>query len=93
VLLVSAQEEIFDGVVQMIHRLDEEARPRTTVVVHRVSSQIDPKSLQKALTESLGTAWLGGRPEKPETAQPTGEQKPPGEQAKPAGEGGGSNGD
>jgi type II secretory pathway component GspD/PulD (secretin) len=92
VLLVSAQEEIFDGVVQMIHRLDEEARPRTTVVVHRVSSQIDPKSLQKALTESLGTAWLGGRPEKPEAA-PSTEQKPPGEQAKPAGEGGGSNGD
>jgi type II secretory pathway component GspD/PulD (secretin) len=93
VLLVSAQEEIFDGVVEMINRLDEEARPRTTVVVHRVSGMIDPKSLQKALTESLGTPWLGDRPEKPEAAQPAGEQKPKGEQAKPGGEGGGSKGD
>ncbi len=93
VLLVSAQDEIFDGVVEMIHRLDEEARPRTTVVVHRVRGMIDPKSLQKALTESLGTPWLGDRPEKPEAAQPAGEQKPKGEQAKSAGEGGGSKSD
>jgi len=69
-IIVSVQEELFDSVVAMVRQLDEEARPRTTVVVHRVSSQIDPKSLQKALTESLGTPWLGGRPEKPEAAQP-----------------------
>ena len=80
VLLVSAQEEIYDGVVEMIHRLDEEARPRTTVQVHRVSGMVDPKSLQKALNEALGTPWPGGRPEKPE-AQPAPEQKPKPEKA------------
>lgn len=92
-LIVSVQEELFDNVVRMVQQLDEEARPRTTVVVHRVSSQVDPKSLQKAINEALGTPWPGGRPEKPEAAQATGEKKPSGEQGKPAGEGGRSNGD
>ncbi|MGD9633135.1 MAG: secretin N-terminal domain-containing protein [Pirellulales bacterium] len=70
VLLVSAQEEIFDGVVAMIHSLDEEARPRTTVQVHRVSGVIDAKNLQKALSEALGKPWLGDRPEQAEAAKP-----------------------
>jgi type II secretory pathway component GspD/PulD (secretin) len=70
VLLVSAQEEIFDGVVEMIRGLDEEARPRTTVQVHRVSGTIDAQKLQKALSEALGTPWLGDRPEKAESEQP-----------------------
>ena len=74
-LLVSAQEEIYDGVEEMVRRLDEEARPRTTVQVHRVSGTIDPKHLQKALNEALGTPWPGGRPEKPEAAKPA-EEKP-----------------
>jgi len=87
-LIVSVQEELFDNVVSMIQQLDEEARPRTTVVVHRVSGRIDPKSLQKALTESLSTPWPGGRPEKPEAAQSAGESKG---DAKPAGEGGQKN--
>lgn len=85
VLLVSAQEEIYDGVVQMIHRLDEEARPRTTVRVHRVSSPDVAKNLQKALTESLGTPWPGGRPEK-EEGKAESESKPAGEKGKTGGE-------
>jgi len=70
VLLVSAQEEIFDGVVAMIHSLDEEARPRTTVQVHRIRGSIDAEHLQKALSDALGTPWLGDRPEKAEPEQP-----------------------
>jgi hypothetical protein len=54
-------------------------------VVHRIRGRIDPKSLQKALTESLSTPWPGGRPEKPEAAQSAGESKG---DAKPAGDGG-----
>lgn len=69
VLLVSAQEEIFDGVVAMIHSLDEEARPRTTVQVHRIRGQIDAQHLQKALSEALGTPWLGDRPENAQAEQ------------------------
>jgi hypothetical protein len=75
VLLVSAQEEIYQGVVQMIHRLDEEARPHTTVQVHRVSVNIDAQKLQKALSGALGTPWLGDRPETAEAAKPEGDNR------------------
>jgi type II secretory pathway component GspD/PulD (secretin) len=92
-LIVSVQEELFDNVVRMVQQLDEEARPRTTVVVHRVSGQIDAKSLQKALSESLSAPWPGGRPEKPEAAQAAGKQKPQGEPGKSSGDGGGSQDD
>ncbi len=74
VLLISAQDEIYEGVVEMAHRLDEEARPHTTVKVHRVSGRIDAKNLQKALSSALGTPWLGDRPEKLEP--PPAEKKP-----------------
>jgi hypothetical protein len=90
-LIVSVQEELFESVVRMVHQLDEEARPRTTVQLHRVSSHIDPKSLQKALTEALSTPWPGGRPEKPE-AQPSAEQKPKAEDGNRPNESGRQNG-
>ncbi len=88
ILIVSVQEELFDNVVTMVRQLDEEARPRTTVLVHRVSGQVDPKSLQKALSEALGTPWPGGRPEKGEAHQSTGESKPQADKGKTSGEGG-----
>ena len=91
VLLVSAQEEIFDSVVEMIRHLDEEARPHTAVVVHRVSSSIGAKNLQKALNEAMGTPWLGGRPEKPEAEPSAEKKKPEGEQPKAEAEGRGEN--
>ena len=84
-LIVSAQEEIYDSVVEMIHRLDDEARPKTTIQVHRVNGNIDPKSLQKALSETLGTPWPGGRPEKKAT-EAGGDKKPKDKEAKPEGE-------
>ncbi len=90
VLLVSAQEEIYDGVVEMIHRLDEEARPRTTVRVHRVSGSVDPKSLQKAISDAMSSPWPGGRPEKEEAAAPTGDKSQPKEGDR--GKRGGNNG-
>jgi len=86
-LIISVQEELFDSVVRMVRQLDDEARPRTTVQVHRVSGTIDPKHLQKALSDALGTPWPGGRPEKPEAAKPA-EEKPKPQEGKPPGEGG-----
>jgi type II secretory pathway component GspD/PulD (secretin) len=81
VLVISAQEEIFANVIAMVRQLDEEARPRTTVEVYRVNGSIDPKALQKALVDSLGTPWPGGRPEKQEAAKPAGDAaKPEGDQ-------------
>ncbi len=63
IVLVSAQKEVFDGVVAMIRELDAEAAPKTTVHVHRVTGSIQAQALQKALDEAVGTAWLGNRPE------------------------------
>lgn len=72
-LVISAQEEIFDGVVAMVHRLDEEAAPKSAVYVHRVRGQINTAALQKALNEAVGTPWPGGRPEK-QAGAATGDQ-------------------
>jgi type II secretory pathway component GspD/PulD (secretin) len=63
IVLVSAQKEVFDGVVEMIRQLDEEAAPKTTVQVHRITGNIRAENLQKALDEAVGRAWLGNRPE------------------------------
>jgi type II secretory pathway component GspD/PulD (secretin) len=76
-LIVSVQEELFDNVVTMVRQLDEEARPRTTVRVHRVSGHVDAKSLQKAISEAMSSPWPGGRPEKQEAAQQAGDKPQP----------------
>jgi hypothetical protein len=72
-LIISAQEEIFESVVEMVERLDEEARPRTTVAVHRVSGTVQAQALQKALSEAIGRPWPGGRPEKQQQAEGDGQ--------------------
>jgi len=63
IVLVSAQKEVFEGVVAMIKELDEEAAPKTTLHVHRLTGNIKAEYLQKALDEAVGKAWLGNRPE------------------------------
>ena len=85
-LIISVQEELFDDVVAMVHQLDEEARPRTKILVHRVNGGISAEHLQKALSEALGTPWPGGRPEKPEASAAEANQKPKGKNPKQAGE-------
>lgn len=62
-IIVSVQEELFDNVVMMIHQLDEEAAPKTTVQVHRVNGNVKAEALQKAIEKALGKPWPGGRPE------------------------------
>lgn len=75
-IVVSADAELYESVVDMIRTLDEEARPKTTVQVTRVN--IPAERLGRALAETLGTAWAGGRPEKPDAPQqPNAEQQQP----------------
>jgi type II secretory pathway component GspD/PulD (secretin) len=62
-LLISCDEELFDGIVAMIHRLDEASAPKMSIMVHSVASDVQAESLQKAMTDSVGKPWLGGRPE------------------------------
>lgn len=63
VIIISVQEELYEGVVAMVQKLDQEAAPDTTVQVRRVSGKATAESLQKALSQSVGKAWVGGRPE------------------------------
>ncbi len=78
ILIVSAQQGIFDDIVKMVHELDEQAAPKTTVQVHRVYGTVSAEALQKALEKSVGKAWIGSRPEQQpnQTGNPEGEKKP-----------------
>jgi hypothetical protein len=76
VLIVSAQKGIFDKIVQMVRELDEEAAPKTTVQVHRVSGNVSAEAIQKAIDKAVGKAWLGNRPEQqPNQTGPEGDKK------------------
>jgi hypothetical protein len=63
-IVVSAQEELIDGIGEMIELLDNAARPTTTVQLHHVGPRVDPAALQKVLAEALSQPWPGNqRPE------------------------------
>jgi type II secretory pathway component GspD/PulD (secretin) len=68
VLIVSAQDELFESIMNVVRVLDEEARPRTSVSVRALRSGVSAEALQKALAETLGTEWVGGRPKPTEGA-------------------------
>jgi len=63
ILIVSAQSAIFENIVTMVHELDEQAKPKTTVQVYQTHGLVKADALQKALEKAVGTAWLGNRPE------------------------------
>jgi hypothetical protein len=62
----------------MVHELDEQAAPKTTVQVHRLYGNVSAEALQKALDKAVGKAWLGNRPEQQpsQTGAPEVEKKP-----------------
>lgn len=62
-LLVSVQEELFDSVVQMVEKLDQEAAPNTVVHVHRVNGSVSAAALRETISDALSKPWVGGRPE------------------------------
>ena len=62
-ILISCREELYEGIVSMIRKLDEQSAPKMSVVVHAVEGEIKAESLQKTVNESMGRPWLGGRPE------------------------------
>jgi type II secretory pathway component GspD/PulD (secretin) len=68
-ILVSVQEELYPSVVAMIKALDEEAAPKTTVEVHRVTGSVTAEALQKAIEKAMSKPWPGGRPEGQQATQ------------------------
>ncbi len=75
ILIVSAQEELFDSVLDTIRVLDQEAKPKTAIQVHRLS--IPASSVHAALSKSVGAEWLGGKPVKEEPPPQNPEQNQP----------------
>ena len=61
-LIVSAQEEIWDSVREIITRLDEAARPNTVVRLHKVRGSVTASELRTAVAEALAQPWPGGKP-------------------------------
>jgi type II secretory pathway component GspD/PulD (secretin) len=53
-LLISVQEELYESVVQMVEKLDQEAAPNTVVRVHRVNGNVSAESLRKTINDALG---------------------------------------
>jgi len=62
-LIISAEEQIFANVRQIVQMLDEEAKPNTVVQVHQIEGSISAAELRKALATALSSPWPGGKPE------------------------------
>src|SRR6478736_3263788 len=82
-LIVSAHAAIFDDIERMVHELDDQAAPKTTVQVYQTHGNVRAEALQKALEKAVGNAWLGNRPEQqPNQTGAAGEAKPNSEKGK-----------
>jgi len=68
-LIISAQEDVWDSVRQIVQSLDEAAKPNTVVHVHEISGMISSTKLQKTLAAAMGQPWPGGKPAKKAAAK------------------------
>ena len=57
------QEELYDSVVGMVDRLDQEAASDTVVKVHRVNGNVAAAALRETINGSMSQPWLGGKPD------------------------------
>ncbi len=62
-LIISAQDDVWDSIRQLVQELDEAALPRTEVQVREVRGIVSTDALQQALSTALGTPWIGGKPQ------------------------------
>ncbi|HMO84270.1 MAG TPA: secretin N-terminal domain-containing protein, partial [Lacipirellulaceae bacterium] len=62
-LIISAEEQIFDNVLQIVKVLDQQAKPDTVVQVHELRGALSPSELQTALRSVLAQPWPGGKPD------------------------------
>jgi type II secretory pathway component GspD/PulD (secretin) len=67
-LIISAQDDVWLDVHNLILSLDQAALPKTVVQVHEVRGAVKPTDLQKALASALGTPWIGGKPQQATSA-------------------------
>jgi type II secretory pathway component GspD/PulD (secretin) len=81
-LIISAQDDVWESVHQLVQRLDEEAMPSTVVQVHEVRGVISSTAMQQALAKALAEPWIGGKPQ-----QAAGQKGGKGKEGKPREEG------
>jgi hypothetical protein len=62
-ILISVQEELYESVVAMVDKLDQEAAPNTVVRVHRVNGNVSAEAIRQTINEAVGRPWIGGRPD------------------------------
>jgi type II secretory pathway component GspD/PulD (secretin) len=62
-ILISVQEELYESVVDMVNRLDQEAAPNTVVRVHRVNGNVSAQALRETINDALSRPWIGGKPD------------------------------
>ncbi|MCA9258497.1 MAG: hypothetical protein KDA61_04825 [Planctomycetales bacterium] len=61
-LIISAEENVWATVKELVVQLDEAARPDTAVRVRQVRSGVATSRLKQALAEALSQPWPGGKP-------------------------------
>jgi type II secretory pathway component GspD/PulD (secretin) len=62
-LLISVQEELYDSVMQMVQKLDEEAAPTDVIRVHRLNGTVSAAAMRETVNDALVKPWPGGKPE------------------------------
>jgi hypothetical protein len=62
-ILISVQEELFQDVVAMVNKLDQEAAPNTVVRVHRVNGNVSAEAIRQTINDAVGKPWIGGKPD------------------------------
>jgi len=62
-ILISVQEELYQDVVAMVNKLDQEAAPNTVVRVHRVNGNVSAEAIRQTINDAVGRPWIGGRPD------------------------------
>ncbi|HJQ78405.1 MAG TPA: hypothetical protein VJ828_00545 [Lacipirellulaceae bacterium] len=62
-ILISVQEELFQDVVAMVNKLDQEAAPNTVVRVHRVNGNVSAEAIRQTINDAVGRPWIGGKPD------------------------------
>ncbi|MCA9236658.1 MAG: hypothetical protein KDA44_14385 [Planctomycetales bacterium] len=61
-LIISAEEQVWSSIREIVRQLDEEANPKTTVELYAIDGAVNTAALKTALTQALSQPWPGGKP-------------------------------
>ncbi|MBX3424386.1 MAG: hypothetical protein KF688_01780 [Pirellulales bacterium] len=61
-LIISAEEQVWTSIREIVVQLDERANPESTVEVVEVRGNVTSAALKSALAQALSQPWPGGKP-------------------------------